>query len=158
MSALLIGPSRAIRPLLRPLLLTQVPAGFPSPADDYVDDMLDLNRFVEADVGTYYFRCAGDSMTGAGIFPGDVLVVQRETEPRSGDVVIAELDGEFTVKRWVQRGARMWLVPDSDHYPAIEVLPGHEMIIYGVVTHAVHSLRPAGRHRGAGEGRLRARR
>ena len=140
-AAVLIGPHLPGPGFRRPLLLTHVPAGFPSPADDYVDQLLDLHEFVDADEGTYYFRCTGDSMTGAGILPGDVLVVKRGGTPTSGDVVIAELDGEFTVKRWVQRGRRMWLVPESEHYEAIEVLPGHELVVYGVVTHAVHTLR-----------------
>ena len=142
MSATLLGPHRAGRPVCRPLLLTRVPAGFPSPADDYVDRALDLNEFVGTDAGTYFFRCEGESMTGAGIFPGDVLVVHRGAEPRSGDVVIAELDGEFTLKRFVRAGRRMWLVPDAEGYPEVEICEGHELVIYGVVTHAVHSLRP----------------
>ena len=142
MPAVLLGPSVPGAPVRRPLLLTRVPAGFPSPADDYVDQILDLNEFVDADVGTYYFRCEGESMTGAGIFPGDVLVVKRGAEPRSGDVVIAELDGDFTVKRWVKAGRRMWLMPEADGFPEIEVLPGHELVVYGVVTHAIHPLRP----------------
>ena len=140
-----LGPCLPGAPVRRPLLLTRVPAGFPSPADDYVDRLLDLNEFVSADVGTYYFRCEGESMTGAGIFPGDVLVVRRGAEPRSGDVVIAELDREFTVKRFVRRGPRMWLVPEAEGYDTVEVLPGHELVVYGVVTHAVHTLRRTGR-------------
>ena len=136
-----LGPHLPGAPIPLPLLLTRVPAGFPSPADDYVDQVLDLNDLVGADVGTYYFRAEGESMTGVGIFPGDVLVVKRGAEPRSGDVVIAALDGEFTVKRYVRRGRQAWLVPESDAFDAIEILPGHELVVYGVVSHAVHTFR-----------------
>ena len=124
------------------MLLTRVPAGFPSPADDYVEDVLDLNDLVELDAGTYFFRCEGDSMTGAGIFPGDVMVVKKGAEPRSGDVVIAEINQEYTVKRFVRHGRQMWLVPESDRYDPIEVCPGHELVVYGVVSHSVRAHRP----------------
>jgi DNA polymerase V len=136
-----LGPHVPSPPVRLPLLLTRIPAGFPSPADDYVDQLLDLNDFVSADAGTYYFRAEGESMTGVGIFPGDVLVVKRGAEPRSGDVVIAALDGEFTVKRYVRRGRQAWLVPENEAYPSIEILPGHELVIYGVVSHALHTFR-----------------
>ena len=142
MSAALLGPCAPGAPLRRPLLLTRVPAGFPSPADDYVEAILDLNEFVGMDAGTYLFRCEGESMTGAGIYPGDVLVVRRGAEPRSGDVVIAELDREFTLKRFVRAGRRMWLVAEAEGYPDIEVREGHELVVYGVVTHSVRAHRP----------------
>ena len=145
MSAVLLGPCLPGPPVLRPLLLSSVSAGFPSPADDYVDRPLDLNEHIGiSDPGTFFLRCAGDSMVGAGIFPGDLLVVRKGAEVRSGDVVIAELDGEFTLKRWVKRGSRMWLVPDSDRYDAIEVRPGHEMVVWGVVTHTIQTHRDLG--------------
>jgi len=136
-----LGPHVPSEPIRLPLLLTRVPAGFPSPADDYVDQLLDLNELVRADVGTYYFRAEGESMTGIGIFPGDVLVVKRGLDPRSGDIVIAALDSEFTLKRYVRRGPKAWLVPENDAFTSIEVLPSHELAIYGVVTHAVHTFR-----------------
>lgn len=136
-----LGPHVPAPPVRLPLLLTRVPAGFPSPADDYVDQLLDLNDLVGADAGTYYFRAEGESMTGVGIFPGDVLVVKRGAEPRSGDVVIAALDNEFTVKRYIRRGRQAWLVPENEAYDAIEILPGHELVVYGVVSHALHTFR-----------------
>ena len=136
-----LGPHVPGRTVRVPLLLTRVPAGFPSPADDYVDRLLDLNDLVGAGPGTYYFRTEGESMTGVGIYPGDVLVVKRGAEPRSGDVVIAALDGEFTVKRYLRRGRRAWLVPENEAFDAIEILPGHELVVYGVVSHAVHTFR-----------------
>lgn len=139
-----LGPHVSSEPIRLPLLLTRVPAGFPSPADDYVDQLLDLNELVRADIGTYYFRAEGESMTGIGIFPGDVLVVKRGLDPRSGDIVIAALDGEFTLKRYVRRGRQAWLVPENDTFASIEIHPGHELVIYGVVTHAVHTFRCGG--------------
>ncbi len=138
MSAVLLGPCLPGPPVLHPLLLSSVSAGFPSPADDYVEAQLDLNDHIGgSDPGTFFLRCSGDSMTGAGIYPGDLLVVRKGVEARSGDVVIAELDGEFTVKRWLKRGGRAWLMPDSDQYDPIEVRPGHEMVVWGVVSHSL---------------------
>ncbi len=137
--ATLLGPFCPHIPASRPLLLTRVPAGFPSPADDYVEQELDLNQFVGFDAGTYCFRCEGDSMTDAGIFPGDVLIVKRGAEPRSGDIVIAEINQEYTVKRFVRRGHQMWLVPESDRYEPILICPGHELVVYGVVSHSVRT-------------------
>ncbi|MGB3544790.1 LexA family protein [Rubrivirga sp.] len=142
MPATLLGPLAPLKPASRPLLLTRIPAGFPSPADDYVEQLLDLNEYVGLSPDVYLFRCSGDSMVGAGIFPDDVLVVKKGAEARSGDVVIADLDGEYTVKRFVRHGTQMWLVPESDRHAAIQICPGHELLIYGVVTFTIHKHRP----------------
>ena len=107
MTAVLLGPARADRTVWLPLLLGVVPAGFPSPADDYIEGLIDLNALVgAADAATFLMRAQGDSMEGVGIFSGDILVVSRAAEPKNGDVVIAAVDGEFTVKtyREGQRG------------------------------------------------------
>ena len=107
MTAVLLGPASTDRTVWLPLLLGTVPAGFPSPADDYIEGLIDLNALVGAgDAATFLMRAQGDSMEGVGIFSGDVLVVSRAAEPKNGDVVIAAVDGEFTVKtyRVGQRG------------------------------------------------------
>src|SRR5207245_7243498 len=84
----------------RPLFLVPVPAGFPSPADDYLEGRLDLNEHLIAHpAATFFFRVTGDSMIGAGIHSGDLLIVDKAEEPRDGSVVVAVLDGELTVKR-----------------------------------------------------------
>lgn len=124
-----------------PLFLSRVPAGFPSPADDYVERSLDLSEaLVENEEATFYVRVAGDSMTGAGIHDGDVLVVDRSVEPAEGDVVIAVLGGELTVKRYEVRGGRPCLVPEAEGHDPIPVREGQELIVWGVAQHVVHEI------------------
>ena len=130
------------RPRRMPLFLESVPAGFPSPAQDYVERTLDLNELcIDHPAATYFVRAQGDSMLGAGIHPGDVLVVDRALEARHGDVVIASWDGELTVKRLETRPA-VRLVPDNPAYPAIDIPEEAELTLFGVVTNVIHSLRP----------------
>ena len=91
-----------------PLFLCPIPAGWPSPAEDYVEDTLDLHKFaVRNEAATFFLRASGDSMTGAGIHDGDILVVDRSISPVSGKVVIIAIDGELTVKRLVKKGKRL---------------------------------------------------
>jgi DNA polymerase V len=124
-----------------PLFLSRVPAGFPSPADDYVERSLDLSEaLVEDEEATFYVRVAGDSMIGAGIHDGDILVVDRSVEPREGDVVIAALGGELTVKRYEVRGGRPCLVPEAEGHDPIPVREGQELIVWGVARHVVHEI------------------
>ncbi len=131
--------ARRRMPCARPLVLTRIPAGFPSPADDYVDGTLDLNDLViRRPEATFFVRVEGDSMVGAGIHSGDLLVIERDVEVRDGDVVVAALDGEMTVKR-VRRGEEaLWLVADNDAYPPQRVTT--ELVIWGVVQHVVHEV------------------
>jgi DNA polymerase V len=125
-----------------PLFLESVPAGFPSPAQDYVERTLDLNELcIDHPAATYFVRAQGDSMLGAGIHPGDVLVVDRALEARHGDVVIASWDGELTVKRLETRPA-VRLVPENPAYAAITIPEEAELTLFGVVTNVIHSLRP----------------
>lgn len=125
----------------RPLFLSRVPAGFPSPADDYVDGRLDLNEhLVQKEAATFFVRASGHSMTDAGIHDGDILVVDRSEEPEDGSVVIAALDGELTVKRYRTDGNRHYLVPESEDHSPIEVQPGQELVVWGVVQHVIHEV------------------
>lgn len=129
------------RRVLRPLFLSGVAAGFPSPADDYIDRELDLNEYLIVNpASTFFVRVAGDSMIGAGINHDDILVVDRSLEPMSGKVVIAIIEGELTVKRLV-RTADCWrLVAENPAY-ADTVLAGEaELEIWGVATSAIHLL------------------
>nr|WP_279304721.1 translesion error-prone DNA polymerase V autoproteolytic subunit [Salinibacter ruber] len=124
-----------------PLYLSRVAAGFPSPADDYVERSLDLSEaLVEDEEATFYVRVAGDSMIGAGIHDGDILVVDRSVEPEEGDVVIAALGGELTVKRYEVRGGRPCLVPEAEGHDPIPVREGEELIVWGVARHVVHEI------------------
>ena len=125
----------------RPLFLASVSAGFPSPAEDYIEGRLDLNRhLIKHPAATFFVRVAGDSMIDAGIHPGDILVVDRAVEPADGRVVIAVIDGELTVKRIAQRGGRLYLVADNSRYAPLEIIEEMEFEIWGVVTTVVHHL------------------
>ena len=135
-------PSRPTGPA-RPCALygSAVPAGFPSPADDYVEGRLDLNEhLIRHPSATFFVRARGDSMIEAGIMDGDLLIVDRSVRPAEGDVVIAVLDGELTVKRLVPRRGRTLLEPANAERRAIEVAPDADLLVWGVVTHAIHAL------------------
>lgn len=118
-----------------PLYLEAVPAGFPSPAEDYVEGDLDLNEYlVRNPAATFMVRVQGDSMIGAGIHDGDVLVVDRSREAAPGKIVVAVLDGELTVKRLARRGEQYLLEPENPDYAPIVVENGRELFVWGVVT------------------------
>ena len=128
-------------PLERPLYLSKVAAGFPSPGDNYVERRLDLNEhLVRHKEATFFVRVNGDSMTGAGIFDGDLLVVDRAVTPEAGRIVVAAINGELVVKRLKLDDGRVWLVSENPDYAAIEMTEGMEFVIWGVVTNAIHAL------------------
>jgi len=123
----------------RPLAQSYVPAGFPSPADDYIERRLDLNEhLIRHPAATFFVRVTGDSMTGAGISSGDLLVVDRSLEPVDNSVVIAGVDGELTVKRIRKQKGRVYLVPDNDGYEPIEIKEEMNFEIWGVATSVIH--------------------
>ena len=123
-----------------PLYTSKVAAGFPSPADDYVDRGLDLNEhLIRHKEATFFVRVKGDSMVGAGIMDGDLLVVDRALSPVSGRIVIAAVNGELTVKRLKKSGGRTWLMAENPAYEPIEMKDGMECVIWGVVTNAIHA-------------------
>jgi DNA polymerase V len=124
-----------------PLFLVPVSAGFPSPADDYLDDKLDLNSYlVEHPAATFFVRVVGDSMIEAGIHSGDLLVVDRALEPADNHVVIAVLDGELTVKRIRIRHRTVFLVSDNAQYAPIQINETMHFEVWGVVTYVIHHL------------------
>lgn len=124
-----------------PLYASRIAAGFPSPADDHQEDALDLNEhLVRHPAATFFVRAKGQSMIGAGIHDGDLLVVDRSLEPKSGTIVIAVVNGELTVKRLKLEGGGVWLVPENPEYPPIEITDGIDLVIWGVVTNVVHAL------------------
>lgn len=136
-----VWPAEAFAPAaLRPLVLARVRAGFPSPADDHVDTVLSLDDLVRgvAPQATFFLRVEGDSMTDDHICSGDVVVVDRSREPRSGDVVIAALDGELTVKRLRTHARGLSLHAAQAGFLPIEVHPEQDFTVWGVVTHVVH--------------------
>ena len=123
-----------------PLFLSAVKAGFPSPAEDYIEKSLDFNELlIRRPAATFCLRVSGDSMTGAGIFHGDILVVDRSVRPANGQIVIAVLDGELTVKRLDSSGPRPVLRAENAAYPSIEVKPGSSFEIWGTVLFSIRS-------------------
>ena len=125
----------------QPLFMATVPAGFPSPAADYEQDALDLNRhLVKNPVATFFVRVTGDSMLGAGIHHGDLLVVDRSLQPRDKNVVIAVVDGELTVKRIRINRRKITLEPENHDYVAREITEETEFEVWGVVTNVIHQL------------------
>lgn len=126
---------------LAPLMGERVRAGFPSPAENYIEDQLDLNQYcVKNPPATFFVRVDGDSMTGAGIGRGDLLVVDRSLTAGSEDVIVAIVDGEFTLKRLVLRDGRVFLRPENPRHRTIEITEDMEFQVWGRVTKVVHEL------------------
>ena len=124
-----------------PLYSSKVPAGFPSPADDHMEGKLDLNtHLVKHPTATFFVKASGDSMLGAGIHAGDILVVDRSLEPRKGKVVIAAVDGQLTVKRLQKKGSKTFLVPENKKFRSIELNENNDVKIWGVVTNVIHKV------------------
>jgi DNA polymerase V len=125
-------PDRATR-WARPLFMTSVSAGFPSPAEDYVEGRLDLNRYlIRHPVATFYVRVTGDSMAGVGIEPGSILIVDRAVEADDGDIVIARINDELCVKRLRIGEGRIWLMPENEAYQPIEVIEGMDFEVWSL--------------------------
>lgn len=118
-----------------PLYEHKVVAGFPSPAEDYIEARLDLNeKLIRNKEATFLLSVQGDSMKDVGILDGDILVVDRSIQPQDGKIVIAALDGELTVKRLSMKSTGTWLVPENENYPPILVRESSDIVIWGVVT------------------------
>ena len=124
-----------------PVFLGRLAAGFPSPADDYIEGRLDLNRhLIKHPAATFFVRVSGDSMIDAGIHSGDLLVVDRSLDAVDGNVIVAALDGELTVKRLSKRGEILRLLPANRDYQPIEILTQQTFEIFGVITNVIHAL------------------
>ncbi len=122
-----------------PLFESGVSAGFPSPADDYMDLPIDLNEFlIKHPAATFYVRVKGNSMEGAGIRNGDLLIVDRAEEPRNKSIVLGIIDGEFTVKRIKKKGSDLYLMPDNPEFKPIKINDNMDFQVWGVVTYVVH--------------------
>ncbi|MDY1035582.1 translesion error-prone DNA polymerase V autoproteolytic subunit [Lelliottia sp. CFBP8978] len=134
-----ILPTESVPPVSLPLFTERVPGGFPSPAQDYVEERINLNTLLIAHPGaTYFIKVSGESMTGAGIGDGDLLVVDRSLSARHGDIVIAAVAGEFTVKE-LRTHPYLQLVPHNHNYSPITFQNAEELEIFGVVTFSVKS-------------------
>lgn len=137
------GPAdpELLQPLRLPMFLAGVQAGFPSPADDFIDKRLDLNEhLIQHPAATFFVRAVGDSMLGAGIHDGDLLIVDRAVEAQVGKTIIAAVHGELTVKRLERKGDRLLLVPANPDYPSIDVTDGEGFEIWGVAICVIHNL------------------
>lgn len=142
MNSIFLRPTLNPPQLLLPLFGHSIPAGFPSPAADYIESSIDMNELLVRDpMATFYLRVKGDSMRDAGIHDGSVVVVEAGLTARSGDIVVAELDGGFTLKRLVKTRGLYELHPANPDYPVIRISEGGELRIFGVVTATVLQFR-----------------
>lgn len=122
--------------MLAPCFASRVPAGFPSPADDYMDKALDLNEYlIKNSAATFYCRVSGQSLTGIGIFDGDLLIVDRSLKPQQGSVVLAVIDGELTCK--ILDLNQQQLLSANKNYPPIPIREGSICEIEGVVINSI---------------------
>lgn len=134
-------PARAPCQVPLPLFTGKVAAGFPSPADDYIEKTLDLNELlVKKPAATFFVRAEGESMLDAGIHPNDILVVDRSIEPVPGKIVICALNGALTVKRLLRRNGGWVLAAENPLYTDIALNEGLELVVWGVVTNVIHPL------------------
>jgi DNA polymerase V len=124
-----------------PIFATRISAGFPSPADDYMEGKLDLNKYlIKHPAASFFIRVIGDSMINAGIFDGDLLIVDRSLEALSGKIVIAVIDGDLTVKRLLKKQDKIFLAAENPNYSDIEIKDESSLHIWGVVTNVIHKL------------------
>lgn len=116
-------------------------AGFPSPAEDYTEPTLDLNRYViKNPASTFYARITGDSMIGADIHDGDIVVIDKSLEPKDGNIAVCFIDGEFTLKRILLEKGHLWLQPANSKFKPIEITEENHFLVWGIVTHIVKQL------------------
>lgn len=125
-----------------PMLLSRLSAGFPSPADDYIEEKIDLNKLlVKNKPATYLVRVSGDSMIGAAICDGDILIVDASLRPRHNQIVVACVDGEFLVKRWCKEKNGTFLKSENPVYAPLRINPEDDFSIFGLVTGVVRQVR-----------------
>lgn len=135
----ILGVSRTLKHYSIPLYSCSIAAGFPSPADEYLEGKLDLNQYlIPHPLATYFVRVSGESMLGAGIHPGDLLIVDRSIEARDGKIIIAVVNGELLVKRLKIEGKQPYLVAENPDYPEIKITEAMNFQAWGVVTNVIH--------------------
>ena len=130
-----------LQTLIRPAFDTYVSAGFPSPADDYLEIKLDLNDLVDAgNPAVFYCRMSGDSLQDIGIFDNDLVIVNKSLNPKNGDLVIAVINHELTIRTFFKKGNIISLQPANDRFQTITLKKGMNLTIWGVVTHVTRQL------------------
>ncbi len=135
-------PSKGIQPtLLIPLMKETISAGFPSPAEDYIELGIDLNKYlIKNPISSFFLRVSGNSMNNAGIYNNDLLIIDRSINPVPGNIVVALLDGEFTLKRLIKEEDNYYLKADKENYPAINLYEYIDIQIWGVAIYSIHEL------------------
>lgn len=124
-----------------PLFLSTISAGFPSPADDYIDKRIDLNKsLIKHPAATFFVRAKGESMTNSGISNNDLLIVDRSIEAYNNSIIVAILNGSFTVKRFKKKGNNVYLLPDNKKYKQIRVTEDMDFQVWGVVKFAIKNI------------------
>ena len=133
--------NKSVSTLLIPLARETISAGFPSPAEDYMESGIDLNRhLIKNPISTFFLRVSGSSMNNAGIYNNDLLIIDRSINPIPGHIVVAVLDGEFTLKRLIKDGNNYYLKAAKENYPAINLYEYIDIQIWGVAIYSIHEL------------------
>jgi len=124
-----------------PMIPGGISAGFPSPALDFIDLTIDLNKhLIKHPSATFYGRVKGESMKDAGIFDNDLLIIDKSLEPVNGKIAVCYIDGEFTLKRIKLENKEVWLMPANTEYKPIKIEEYNNLIIWGIVTHVIKSV------------------
>nr|BFF36926.1 translesion error-prone DNA polymerase V autoproteolytic subunit [Tenacibaculum mesophilum] len=124
-----------------PFVVNGISAGFPSPADDFLDINIDLNKYlIKNPSTTFYGRVRGDSMINAGMHDGDLLIIDKSLEPKNDKIAVCFVDGEFTVKRIKIENNIVWLIAENENYKPIKVTQENDFIIWGIVTNVIKQL------------------
>ena len=127
--------------LFTPLAKESISAGFPSPAEDYIDLGIDLNEYlIKNPISTFFLRVSGNSMNNSGIYNNDLVIIDRSINPNPGNIVVALLDGEFTLKRLIKEKDNYYLKADKENYPAISLYEYVNIQIWGVAVYSIHEL------------------
>ena len=123
-----------------PLVASGISAGFPSPADDFMDTSIDLNKIcIKNPATTFFGRVTGNSMKDAGIHHGDLMIIDKSLSPKNGSIAVCYIDGEFTVKTIKIESDCCWLIPANPAYKAMKITKDNDFIIWGIVTHIIKS-------------------
>ena len=126
---------------LFPIAVETISAGFPSPAEDYIELGIDLNKYlIKNPISTFFLRVSGNSMNNAGIYNNDLLIIDRSINATPGRIVVALIDGEFTLKRLIKKENNYYLKADKENYPAINLYEYIDIQIWGVATYSIHGL------------------
>lgn len=121
-----------------PFFSELVHAGFPSPADDYIESRLDISKLlIKNPASTYYIKVTGNSMIGSGIFSGDIIIVDKSLTIKNNDIIVASINGDFTVKRFVKENDKIFLVPANPDYEKIKIKNNTDFQVWGVVTYCI---------------------